>query len=394
MSKCLVYVLILVFLYPSAWAKAPGPFSKGHREAMMAGGGLTNTCSPGQFVANPAGLYCRGEKDLSQSFGSTNFSFGQISHSSSDTRDLQKTDINPAPGMTLFSQTYFHDDFSAGLFGSLGQFKFEKSFDLMQNSAVGGAALDSTDTSINLGGFYAWGTEDLYLGITLFVQQETEQLQSIFKYILGGDEWMSHTQSRTVEHLLGSSFGLIKIYENSKWAFMVELPRFSLSGDGKSTTSLISTNGTFEEDFQSSHIKTQDSWRLGAGYEVAVERSIWGFDVVWSDRYKRDVSDLDIESSYVAGLELGTSWQYKISSKTTFASGLRWITSNKVKSYDETITSKSLSAGMLRVFNKVELGTAIAYYDFESKTPATAEESAAKSQYRSLEFTFSSAFRY
>jgi hypothetical protein len=391
--KNIFIFLSLFFGLNLAVAGPTGLMSTAHREAMTANGGLTNQCSGGQFVNNPAGIHCD-YAGVSESFGSTNISSMSISLNNQNVKDLQKSNNQIAPGLSVFVQSFHDGDTSYGFGGSVFNVQFEKSFEVDADVAKGVALMSSTMTEVKFGGYYAKKIDHLSFGAVIALTQEQRNDNQFLKYKYQSSYITQQSNKVTLEQFVVPSIGAIWDFKDQKYAVTLS-KSYSLSGHYQGDSTEAYTIGTFNEGSKDGVVKSDRPWGVSLGGAIPLERSILSGSLSGETSSKTYDGDESYTNELAPIFSVGVGYEYFWSNKISVLAGAR-----KYKTFSETenqpVTSSDMySAGLVRKYKGVEIGTGVGFTHFyQASYNRSTQERSNGNEITRADLTFSSSFTY
>jgi len=397
MRNSLLFLLFL-FFQSAVFASSPYLLVTGHREAMQANGGATGLCSPGQFLKNPAGLHCDTKETLTESFGSTNFYYAhmRMDVNSGSLQDLQGSEGQTGPGISLFSQSAHQGDHSYGLWGAISNFSFENNYAFAPSPGIRGSIQSSSTVSkLFAGGFWSQRTGDLHWGLTLGFAQDETRWSQLSKYVQANQYTSNSSDYLSIERSLIGLIGVSYLQENSRYAFILAPSALPLWGKVREESTQTNTNGQFDENSNDGNAKTTGgaSWTAAYEFLFSSQRTL-GFEVTWTDESVSDYGSVGTPQSQAASVAAGFFSQYQVDSRLSILSGLRWFQSIKEDINQQKIEGPMATVGLLRKYKTAEIGTGLGYTQIASKTQAHDNSLGSTATLSRFDITLSSSFTY
>jgi hypothetical protein len=343
--------------------------SPAHREYFTSASSLTENCSASQVFLNPAGMTCPEKAGKTESMASSGFRFFKFDFNQNNIRLNEKKSWKNSQANSMFSQSIHQSQYSYGFFGISSQNEYNNGFLVSFDSYEGNLSQTQRDSTLSLGSYFSTQTEKTKFGFALsFNINDNKNIQhgkyfynsNSIAYLNNFEEVQSH---ETFLNLYG---GAIFELESSKFAFVIFLPSYSLSGkiqknSTNTTISTLSGQNSFEESYEEDSFRTFNYLGLQLGFSNQINTTNEIF--------------LSIQHSGKSEIKSNTLSKNNNASTLGFSIGLeknlklnRFLLTGLT--YSKTIDEKNeqpknnfgATIGILSKFNNAELGMGMGYF--------------------------------
>lgn len=373
--------------------------STGHREAMQANGGLTNLCSAGQFLKNPAGLHCESKDALAESFASTSFYAAQtkVSDGSGTYQDLQGSEVQTGPGLSIFSQSAHQDNLSYGMWGAISNVNQERSYSYTPAGGSKGTIQTSNrDSQLLVGTYLAGKSGSLSWGVSVGFNQSEQKESGFVKYLQGGQYITQFQDELSIERRIISMAGITYEGTGARYSLAIKPEGISTWGKTRSEITRSATSGSFDEFSKDGNYRTSGGFGFAGGAEFLLTgQNSFGFDFQWINAGTESYGGLKSDLNVAPTISVGGYGQLQISQKLSLVGGGRWTQSVNETEGQQKMESPMASIGLLRKYKAAEIGSGISFGQITSKSyQRDAQTSENSWTMNRLDIVLSSSFTY